>query len=216
MTLRISPATAAKWLALALVPARAAACGATSTQPHGATLEEHERAARIEEQAAEDNAIQATTYIGLDQEAYIRNWSLAQRHRVHAEEHRAAADALRDSDDPRACDGVPQAVTTECPLAAYQVADYSETESGVRVVYAGADAALLRQHVRCHLAHASMAHRAHDGADRCPLIGVASTVDIAPDPLGAVLTIRSDDPDEVARLRGLYVETDGTPSTPSD
>ena len=179
------------------------ACGATSTRPHGASISEHERAARINEAAATEYEIQADTAIGGEQGEYQRLWSLARSAERHAEAHRLAAATLRGSEDPAACVDVPYEVTASCPLAAHPVLAYEETDDGVRVVYGGADAAVLGQHVRCHVAHAEMAADQHPEAGSCPLVGdVDVEVDEHPD--GAVLVISAESSAEAERLRGIY------------
>lgn len=132
-------------------------------------------------------------------------WSLSRQHLRHADAHRRAAQVLRDSEDPRACDHVgDREVTSSCPLATYEVGDYAETSEGVEVVYVGAEAALLQSHVRCHLAHARMVSDEHPDAEQCPLLGTGTVITVEEHPDGALLLLRTDDPAEGERLHGLY------------
>ena len=184
-------------------------CGATSTQAHRASIDEHERAADRNEAMAAEYEIRSEGAEGAigDHSGHVDLWMLALSARRHAEAHRRAAELLAESEDPHACVGVPRAALTECPLEPYAVSDYTETEDGVIVTYSDVEADNLRQHVRCHVAHADMTSEPHDGASACPLVGDV-VVTVEEHPGGTRLTVTAESSDERERLRGLYRATD--------
>lgn len=90
----------------------------------------------------------------------------AERHRKHAADHAAAAEALARSEED-ACKSIAPASRASCPLLGPVVA-VEDIPTGVRIsLRKGTDVEAFVEHVRCHLAFANT--RGREGMDHCPL-----------------------------------------------
>lgn len=90
----------------------------------------------------------------------------AEKHRKHAADHSAAADALKRFKED-ACEGIAPDSRASCPLLGPVVA-VDEIPTGVRIsLRQGTDVEALVEHIRCHLAFGNT--RGREGMDRCPL-----------------------------------------------
>ncbi len=90
----------------------------------------------------------------------------AEKHRRHAADHAAAAEALKGAEE-EACRSIASDSRSWCPLLG-PVAATQNTSNGVRVtVRKGTDVGALIARIRCHVAFANTQGR--EGMDRCPL-----------------------------------------------
>jgi hypothetical protein len=90
----------------------------------------------------------------------------AEKHRKHADDHLAAAEALRRAEED-ACGSITPASRSWCPLLGPVVAS-ENTPDGVHIsLREGTDVDEMIARVRCHTAFANTQGR--KGMDRCPL-----------------------------------------------
>lgn len=90
----------------------------------------------------------------------------AEKHRKHAGDHLAAAEALRRAEED-ACESIAPESRSWCPLLGPVVAT-DNVPNGVRVsVREGTNVEAMVARIRCHVAYANTQGR--EGMDRCPL-----------------------------------------------
>lgn len=185
------------------------ACASSGTRPHEMSVAGHEAAAEreaaeaAEHQAQYDPKAISTTYSGdsIGWDLWINPTSphlaRADRHRRLAQEHRAAAEALREA-EARACQGVAERDRDLSPF--FQRADIVRVElpgggeGGDPIVVfrrvPGLTQASLQALIDCHLARSASMNHEMPEMDYCPLAieGVHATVSEAPDGLAVTLS----------------------------
>ena len=132
----------------------------------------------------------------LDLEPYV-----ARRRAQHREEHSKQTMIVSSFSHP-ACNGVPAAARSRCPLLMVAWSESREVPGGMELearVKAGLDAGRLHRIVLCHVAYGKVT--AH--SDSCPfhVKGVRSTVRPRARDTRMVLTITTTDPQRVDPLR---------------
>lgn len=218
----------------------ASACAHTSgTQPHDMSVPEHEAAATREDTKAEEHAAEhdPTQEAPRERCSGVKGrvcWTdmvnptdehqrVARQHRDAAAKHRAAAQALKDT-EAKACDGITEEDRDMSPFAhSDDVREVSALEEerpagksktvrqvGATVVFRampGLTAEWLQRIVDCHLArNAALGHDMPEMA-YCPLVprGVTAKVRSVGD--GFAVEVRSDDPETakqiLARAQGI-------------
>jgi hypothetical protein len=155
-------------------------CATTSgARPEDMSAKSHEEEAAREAAKAEQHAAKydpaATSAASAGSDPFFEGTDFnptdvhniqAEAHRRHADDHAAAADALRSAEED-ACKSIASESRSWCPLLG-PVAATENTSNGVRVtVREGTDVDALIARVRCHLAFANTQGR--EGIDRCPL-----------------------------------------------
>ena len=168
------------------------ACGATpGAQPDDMSADHHRQMAAEEDRKARehdahfDPAEQATIKTaGTDAQGDVIyapvvynptevHLKIAGKHRKHAEDHRAAAEAL-DKFEEQQCKSFPPETRKVCPLLG-QLESVQDIDGGVRVRFSkGVNMDAATDHVLCHLAYGRTQGR--QGMDSCPLYikGVAA------------------------------------------
>lgn len=174
-------------------------CG-SGTRPEDMSAAQHDKEAKKDEDLAQVHRGQAGVVV--DGRPGTAHLALANSFQHQADDHEAAADALR-ADQVSECAHTAKAVAGTCPLAAYEVTQVESTAEGVRVTFAGPEAETLLQHARCHVAHGAVEGR--KSMKGCPLYHKAlhMTTEVAPG--GAVLVLSSDNASVRKTLQGLYV-----------
>ncbi len=174
-------------------------CGG-GTRPEDMSATQHDKEAKKAEDLAQVHRGQAG--VDVDGRPGTSHLVLANTFQHQADDHEAAADALR-ADQVNECANIAEAVADTCPLAAYEVTQVESTAEGVRVTFAGPEAETLLQHARCHVAHGAVEGRKR--MKGCPLYHKAlhMTTEVAPG--GAVLVMSSDNAAVRKTLQGLYV-----------
>lgn len=164
-----------------------AGCGSTAAgvRPDDMSAEEHARQARAEEAAADRHEAQydpaavetreATGGVAARNEGggAVRSVNPtavhreeAATHHEHAEQHAAAAQALR-AYEAAECRAFPPETRAACPLLS-DVTGVTDIAGGVRISFApGAPLDALIARMRCHFAYART--RAYEGMQSCPL-----------------------------------------------
>ncbi len=176
-------------------------CGGVGTKPEDASAAEHEAAAREAQARADRPRTAIPRAAGRDVdlgERYVPSASSAE----HAAQHREAARRLRDA-EAAACGGVAEKARATCPLMRHPVLAVEALPDGVRVTYGGASAEALGRDAECHRAFGATEGR--EGMPGCPLYSKALRVRAEAVDGGAALVLTSDDPETVARVRGIYV-----------
>lgn len=188
--------TGLKWVAASCL---LFACGG-GTRPEDMSATDHDKEARKNK----DIALLHRGWVGVDPigKPGASHYALANSFQHHADDHAAAADALR-ADQVSACAGIPAPVAGTCPLMTYLVTQVEATAEGVRVTYAGAEAEALLHHARCHVAQGAVVGR--EGMESCPLYEKALRVTTEAAPGGAVLILSSEDSAVRTTLQGIYV-----------
>lgn len=155
-------------------------CATTSgARPEDMSAKSHEEhaaneAAQAEEHAAKyDPAVTSAQSSGADaafegvdfNPTDVHNLQ-AEKHRKHAADHAAAAEALKRAEE-EACKSIASDSRSWCPLIG-PVATTQNTSNGVRVTLReGTDVDALIARARCHVAFANTQGR--EGMERCPL-----------------------------------------------
>ena len=120
--------------------------------------------------------------------------ALAERHREHADAHRAVAEDLR-AYEAGACGHFPVSTRAACPLL-LGLTSVDEVDGGVRLRFAeGADVAPIVEHIRCHIAFS--AARGIEGIEHCALYVPGARVRAD----GTEVTLTTDRAEHVAELR---------------
>lgn len=173
-----------KWplVALALL-----GCGGPGTRPEDMSAAGHEEAARSADRISEHYQLRRYS----EEQLGFESLNLEYIYQGHAEAHRLAATELR-AGEVAACQKASAEERATCPLLGRRLREVELMPSGVRVVYADADAAELQRHVDCH--HAFGAAVGRDGMSACPLYTRALRIDVQPaEGGGAVLNLESED-----------------------
>lgn len=217
------------------------ACGAPAgTHPHDMSTTGHEAAARDEDRESAEHMSQydPSATIGARSgargctEAFTGScWSwesnptagqreqAAQHHRI-AEEHRAAAQSLRDA-EARACAGISEADRETSPFEHREaIAAVRPTEDGGEagvtidlIAVPGLTAQWLQYAIDCHLArNAALGHDVPE-MPTCPLVpsGVTATVRVVGDHLAVDVRAESDEGAAEVRTRAARLIAPGSP-----
>jgi hypothetical protein len=162
------------WAMVALaISGLLSSCASTpGAKPEDMSAKAHEEEAVKEAEMAQELAAKAAsaeqTGIGLSAGASPAEAAelQAERHLEHAQDHLAAAEALRNAEE-EACKSLPAGVRESCPLLGPIVATEATTHGALIAVRRGTDMKLLIAEIRCHIAVANTEGR--QGMEHCPL-----------------------------------------------
>lgn len=224
---------------LVAIGATAAACSTTTpgARPHDMSAAEHERHAQAHQQSADTHAAKhdpearveaehcspGTGRTGADAICWtsVRNPTaehlrMAEQHRKHAADHRAASAALRDA-EARACSGIDLDDRDISPfehrediVGVEPLTERSGKAPAVRAHDAGATvtfravpgmtAEWLQRVVDCHLARNSALGHSVPNMPDCPLVPKGAQATVRSTGNGFAVAIRADDPDAAREI----------------